>query len=140
MGRRLGLLLVAAVLGTGCWAHGPLDIWPRQSSVVQAADEGRCGPEPTQAELEDVVRRFAASELKDPESARWRNLRAVRRGQWRANGNTMYGWFVMFELNGKNSFGGYTGFTSEVVLLEPSGTFWHSDQSMTGEFLYSMGN
>lgn len=57
---------------------------------------------------------YMASRLKDPDSAKYRYLHApikayVNDGLIRGGEVVFVGWLVPFEVNAKNSYGGYTG-------------------------------
>ena len=65
----------------------------------------------------EIAKRVVSNELKDPESAQFRNLRI--------NGVDLCG-----EVNAKNSFGGYTGFKRFwVFMIEPYPVTFLSDTS-----------
>ncbi len=86
----------------------------------------RCGPPPTMAQAEWGVSYYVQNVgLKDPGSAQVRNIQIVRRhGQANIHGN-IYGWLVTFELNAKNSFGGYVGFRKrEIIMLDGGSRVW----------------
>jgi hypothetical protein len=88
----------------------------------------RCGPEPTISQAEWGAHYFVQNVgLKDPASAQIRNIRIVERhGQANIHGN-IYGWLVTFELNAKNSFGGYVGFKPiEIMMLDGGTRVWYS--------------
>ena len=92
-----------------------------------------CGPEPSQVQIEAAVQTWVQSAgLKDPGSAQTRNAWTIgRRGMYNGlinGGGYSYGWMVEFQVNGKNSFGGYVGFRTRHVLLTPDGrTHWQME-------------
>jgi hypothetical protein len=77
------------------------------------------GPAPTE-NAENDIQRVMETLLKDADSAKYRfgTLYKAKsfKGLIRGGGYT-YGWGMDFMVNGKNSFGGYTGF-------EPWQAFW----------------
>ena len=78
------------------------------------------GPFPSNAK--ELTLRYAAEVLKDPASAKYRNWKGPRK-VWVKDYlddplPTIYGgWAVCFELNAKNSYGGYNGFETWVAIL-----------------------
>lgn len=76
---------------------------------VEQAD---CGPYPSN--YETLVQQWAATNLKDPESARYGRISKPRREYMIASLKPFYGYSVCADINAKNSYGGYTG----------SKTFW----------------
>ena len=52
--------------------------------------------------------------LKDPESAKFRKVFLSAT----FNKNTFNGWAICGEMNGKNSYGGYTGYKPFIVFIE----------------------
>ncbi len=104
-----------------------------------------CHSMPTQAEIasadygsypenyEEIVKNYYENVAKDPESLKFRS---ITKPQQRGLGNRIdgmtYGYFVCAEVNGKNSFGGYTGFSRDgllirngsVVTFAPKGEWW----------------
>lgn len=82
------------------------------------------GPEPVN--YEDQVKAFFESRLKDPYSAHYRfGGRAVKGycNQGLAYGGNIawFGWAVPVQINAKNSFGAYTGFSTHWVFFNPQG-------------------
>lgn len=63
---------------------------------------------------EELIKEWAASNLKDPESARFGAITKPRKEWVVANLAPVYGFSVCADINAKNSYGGYTG----------SQTFW----------------
>lgn len=85
-----------------------------------------CGQEPTQTQAEAAAQVWVQhAGLKDPGSAQVRNVQILgKRGMYNGlvnGGGYSYGWMVQFEVNAKNSFGGYVGFKTRQVLRMPDG-------------------
>jgi len=93
-----------------------------------------CGPRPTQEQAEaaakDVVQHFSAfylgGDLKDPDSALVRGVEVLQpaasyRGLGPSSG-MVYGWGIRFEVNAKNSMGGYVGYQGYRFLRAADGT------------------
>lgn len=94
---------------------------------VKPEDEARCGPMPTYAEAQNSVQAYVDGVgLKDPSSAQVRNIRVVGPTSWYNGlingGGYSYGWQITFDLNAKNSFGAYVGFSTREILRLPDGT------------------
>ena len=88
----------------------------------------RCGSVPTMAQAEWGVNYCVQNiGLKDPGSAQVRNIEiGGMHGQVNIHGN-VYGWLVTFELNAKNSYGGYNGFKHmEVIMMDGGTRVWFS--------------
>ncbi|PTX45607.1 hypothetical protein IQ03_04515 [Gemmobacter caeni] len=68
---------------------------------------------PTNAQVAEAQTQTAYN-MKDPSSAQFRNLRGIR-GKT-SKGQSMS--YICGEINGKNSFGGYVGFTPFIYDLE----------------------
>ena len=75
---------------------------------------------------EDVLKAKVIRQLKDPDSAQFRNLRVSAGGVARCG-----------EVNAKNSYGGYTGFRAFVA--DQDGVAWQGDGSTPSE-VYQYGN
>lgn len=62
-------------------------------------------------DYEMITKDYMKRVLKDPESARYRFDKTVRKSNTRATTrqDTKYCWMVTFAVNAKNSYGGYTG-------------------------------
>jgi len=93
----------------------------RNASLYTVADYYQDVKSYLQSNTEDDVMEKAktatASILKDPDSAKFRNVRIVR---------YLEGKVVCGEVNGKNSYGGYAGFTPFVASQNAS-TLFHTD-------------
>ena len=106
---------------------------------------GGCGSLPTPEEIstadygqypdnyEAIVKGFYNMALKDPESAKYSNITAPYRTYLGSRlGDTKYGWLTCATVNAKNSFGGYTGYTTDGLLIKngtviqyvPKGDWW----------------
>lgn len=85
----------------------------------------RCGDAPTQEQAEKAVSYFIQNgNLKDPASALVRNVRVSGMGAIINIHGNFYGWKVLFELNAKNSYGGYTGFQLRSVMVNNGRCAW----------------
>lgn len=87
----------------------------------------QCGVRPTIEQAQKAADLYVAKvDWKDPESVR---VKGVRRGDCMTaqigglltGGSRMTGWEIDFEVNAKNSYGGYTGFEGRRVLISPDG-------------------
>lgn len=79
-------------------------------------------PAPTESEALTALQQHLQRTLKDPDSIKqFRVLTNPAWATWRGTGywvNSMDGgWLVCYELNAKNSFGGYTGLRTEGVVF-----------------------
>jgi hypothetical protein len=89
------LILAAAIFTTGC------------------AGVDHVGPEvPVPPAAAQAVARDVANQMKDPNSAQFRNWHAFTSDK---------GLIVCGEVNGRNGFGGYVGFTHFVAHASPDG-------------------
>jgi hypothetical protein len=83
------------------------------AKVTPAEAVAKAGPRPTQAEAEALARKWCESNLKDPTSFLLQNVRVLGPGMSDAlfgdETRRRYGWVVTWEVNAKNSFGGYVG-------------------------------
>jgi hypothetical protein len=81
--------------------------------VVGCAGVDRVGPEvPLPRAAQQVVMQSAANQMKDPNGAEFRNWHAFE---------SQNGLIVCGEINAKNSFGGYVGFTHFIAHTSPDG-------------------
>lgn len=105
------LLALAVLLLVGCT---PITVTPDHLA--------NCGPRPTpeqaEAAAKEVVQHFGSfylgGDLKDPDSALVRGVEVLQpaasyRGLGPSSG-MIYGWGIRFEVNAKNSSGGYVGY------------------------------
>ncbi|MDD3774362.1 MAG: hypothetical protein PHV08_00205 [Sulfurovaceae bacterium] len=68
---------------------------------------------PIVSDYEEAIKIETGKELKDPDSAKY-NFGTPFKGYWRsASDNKIIwtGWIIPFEVNAKNSYGGYVGYT-----------------------------
>lgn len=84
---------------------------PPTQQEISSADYG---PEPSNYQA--VIKDYMASALKDPESARYEFYRKTTEKGFSGNPRT-YGWVTCFNVNAKNSYGGYTGMQKYFVLI-----------------------
>jgi len=107
------LLISTGALFSGCAIHTP----PTQA-VIDAADHGI---EPSEDEVKKLVNVYLEATLKDFESARIKNIKkekGYRMLSSIANGSAHeFGWFVTFEVNAKNSYGGYVGYKPYSIVI-----------------------
>ncbi len=102
--KKIGILVALAFVLAGC-ASGPT---PQD---IAAADYGSV---PDQSEAEATVKEFFDRYLKDPASAQYR-FGKTEKGYMISDsfdGSQLYaGYLVRVEVNAKNSYGGYTGWS-----------------------------
>lgn len=101
---RLALALAATAVLVGCRTMS--------QSQIDATD---AGPAPALAEFQPQIEAMVRPQMKDPESARfrWPDPYVPRKVEYPIGGfKSAVGWLIPFDLNGKNSFGGYVGFES----------------------------
>ena len=116
MKKLMGLMLLAAF--TGC------------TTMVSQNDEALCGPRPTGEQAENAVKVYVDGVgLKDPGAAQVKDIVIVGKAKWYKGlvngGGYNYGWEISFQLNGKNSYGGYVGFQPRKILLCDGGrVYW----------------
>jgi hypothetical protein len=107
----LSVLLVALIVTGGC-ASGP-------------AAPATCGPQPTEDQInKDVKAYIAGTNWKDPDSVVVRNIHMHQcRSIWNGlmGGGHVVGWEIDFEVNAKNSYGGYTGFETRSIIRTADG-------------------
>ena len=82
-------------------------------------------PDKTMEAAEELVK----SKLKDPDSARFRNVRVTPYGSNHV---------VCGEVNGKNAYGGYVGFTP-FVAGTMSVVLWYHGDSNRDDYIYNAG-
>lgn len=58
---------------------------------------------------EELIKSWATTALKDPESVRWGRMSKPRREWMVVNLKPFFGYSVCADINAKNSYGGYTG-------------------------------
>jgi hypothetical protein len=111
--------MVASVLLVGCGATAQTNQSPYQGLYNQRIDEVQSMAAEVEASLKKLAPQEVLSKvmqniaygLKDPDSAKFRNMRFVK-----YNGRTV----VCGEVNSKNSYGGYVGFENFVAGLTSS--------------------
>lgn len=92
----------------------------------------QCGDRPTLDQAQKAADLFVQkADWKDPDSVRVRGVRTgdcvtAQIGGLLTGGSRMTGWEVDFEVNAKNSYGGYTGFEGRRVLITPNGSVYWS--------------
>jgi len=85
-----------------------------------------CGPDLTQVDIQASVQTYIANiNWKDPSSVQVRNVRVQPcSSHWKgliAGGGHMIGREIDFEVNAKNSYGGYTGYQLKSIIRTPDG-------------------
>lgn len=91
---------------------------------VGPEEEDRCGPRPSYDDASRAAQVYVDRYgFKDPTSAQIRDIQIGNRAKWYRGvvngGGYNYGWEITFNVNAKNSFGGYVGYKSRTVLLSP---------------------
>ena len=95
---------------------------------------GGCGPRPTEAQIADSVQTYIGKiAWKDPDSVHVQNIRmlecrSIFNGLLNGGGHTV-GWEIDFDVNAKNSYGGYTGFQVKSVVRTADGVI-HWDPNL----------
>lgn len=117
MRRLLPVISLAALV-----ACAPPAMTPEKKEAV-------CGPRPSLTEAEAAVRHYVDnSGLKDPMSAVTRNVRVLGRGGIKNGlihgGEWYFGWVVAFDLNAKNSYGAYVGFSTHYLVWNNNAWKW----------------
>ena len=91
-----------------------------------------CGPQPSEEQVAGAVQAYLQNyPWKDPESVRFQNVRLQTcQSHWKGlanGGGYLIGWEIDFDVNAKNSYGGYTGFQLHSLILTADGQI-HYDQ------------
>jgi hypothetical protein len=112
MRARVPALAVIAALVCGCASAPPTS--------------EKCGPQPSDQQIQESVQAYIAGvNWKDPDSVQVRNIRIQPcRSIWKGlinGGGYEVGWEIDFEVNAKNSYGGYTGFELKSIIRTPDG-------------------
>ncbi len=71
------------------------------------------GCKPSDEKAIDIAKKEVAADMKDPDSAKFRYLRFVKAGEK----DGLVGGFVCGEINSKNSFGAYAGYSKFQLAL-----------------------
>lgn len=105
---RAVMLAIACTVLVGCIAT------PRNTETIADAE---VGPYPTDYQF--TVQSYFEQVLKDPDSAQYKWPAKPFKGYARLGyGETLfYGWLVPVQINAKNSYGGYAGWTQHHVLV-----------------------
>jgi len=123
---RLFIPIAAVLIMAGC--APPKMTWEQK--------ESECGPVPSMSQAESAVDAWVQrSGLKDPSSAMVRDIQIgqcggiqngiLNGGEWR------YGWIIVFDVNAKNSYGGYTGYKRRYIIWNAGRSWWLN--SVTGD-------
>jgi hypothetical protein len=110
-------IVIAALFAlTGC-AFAP----------ISPQEQSQCGARPTDAEMNAAVQTYIAKQdWKDADSVKVRNTQmpgcvAREIGGLLNGGHRYVGWEIDFEVNAKNSYGGYTGFQANSIIRTADG-------------------
>lgn len=102
---------------------------------ISPQEQSQCGARPTPTEAAASVQIYIGQQnWKDADSVKVRNIQtqgcvARQIGGLLNGGHRYIGWEFDFEVNAKNSYGGYTGFEQRWVLKTADGiTHWWTDQ------------
>jgi hypothetical protein len=122
-------VVVAGMALAGCAA---MSLNPYQHALHATA-----GPEPDPARADEVVAEYLQRSLKDPESVKQFRKISTQKTRWLRGaingGGSEEGWLICFELNAKNSYGGYTGLKTMglVVRTRDDGSVYTVEYAMT---------
>ena len=116
----MGVVLLAALVGC--------------STVLSQNDEALCGPRPTEEQAKTAVQVYIDGvHLKDPGAAQVKDIVVGGTAKWYKGlvngGGYNYGWQISFQLNAKNSYGGYVGVQPRSILLCGGGRVYWSLES-----------
>jgi hypothetical protein len=96
------------------------------TAPMTTQQQALCGPAPTGAQIADAVQTYISKiEWKDPDSVQVKNIRmqecrSIWNGLLNGGGHTV-GWEIDFDVNAKNSYGGYTGFQVKSITRTADG-------------------
>ncbi|HMS26260.1 MAG TPA: hypothetical protein PKC80_02675 [Burkholderiaceae bacterium] len=105
---------VMLAIFSGCAVVTP----PSQEQMLSAD----YGPIPTEDQIQRGIVSYLEPRLKDPDSALTKNITKPKKGYLTltsiaAGSSYTYGWIVHFEVNAKNSYGGYVGYKEYSVVF-----------------------
>jgi hypothetical protein len=120
----LAALAAALTLAAGC-----AQVVSPSDSQLAVADYGA---EPTMTEAEAAIKRFHAAYLKDPGAAQYRGWSQPVKYWFGTRDASTYGYLVCVSINGKNSFGAYTGFQTDGFLLRNGSVARHFPRGWYG--------
>lgn len=107
----LHLLPAILVVISGCVATQPTtsSSKPSSKSIAAQVDIANADFGPYPNDYEALIKQWAATGLKDPESARYGRISKPRK-EWMVESlKPFYGYSVCVDINAKNAYGGYTG-------------------------------
>lgn len=105
---------LAALLATAAATLLPLTADARQAQTAAATD-----PAPSWAEYRRIAETAVSARLLDPESARFRWITGIMRGQLKPLLSArVTGYWACGAVNAKNSLGGYTGFETFLIAID----------------------
>lgn len=93
------------------------------SSALAAKTEPARPPSPYPVNYEQLGKAYFERTLKDPYSAHIELIRGPRwtmvgEKTWLRGDNRVWAWAVCYHVNAKNSYGGYTGMHTDVLLID----------------------
>lgn len=88
-------------------AFAAMPVLAKDPPIVPEMANADFGPVP--ADAEGLIKAWAETTLKDPESARYVHFSKPRKEWAVAEKHPIYGWSVCATINAKNGYGGYTG-------------------------------
>ena len=68
-------------------------------------------------DAENIVKQYLKYQLKDAETAKWKLELTPQQGGFAEFRNIIYGFYTCYMINGKNSYGGYTGYKLHYFLI-----------------------
>lgn len=110
---KLAILVMVALIAVSC-ARRPTE------EQIRTANYG-----PYPSDYESIVYGFMERILKDPDSARYKFRTPVIRGY--AGSPSRFGYVVCVEINAKNSFGAYTGYRLQLILINSGQVIYHAE-------------
>jgi len=93
----------------------PTTAFSKDEPIKPDLEHADFGPKPEN--VEELIKAWAADNLKDPESARFSKLTQPRKEWMVVNLQPFYGWSVCVDITAKNSYGGYVGANTYWFLL-----------------------
>jgi hypothetical protein len=130
MKRFYAIILTLVVFCGGCSSVPPAELEKQAAAIGYGA--------PLPADWQATVKAYVGAMLKDPDSATYRF--GEPRPGWVAKppisggGLDATGYIVAVEVNAKNGYGGYTGFTEMQFLIHDGRVIRHAKRA--GEYLF----
>ena len=105
--KKIALLVIVTTVFFGCQNPSKLSSSETDFKVPKdVAEKAEYPPKPTDFRAD--VKQYMASQLKDPDSAIYKNWHLFK--AYIGSNPPKYGYYIVVLINAKNSFGGYTGF------------------------------